>query len=101
MKHLSETELAAIRAVCERRHVRNLYIFGSVLTEQFNSESDIDFLVELEDTEPEDYADNYFDLCDDLESLLGRKVDVVTLKSVRNPYFKASVFKSRQLVYSA
>jgi len=51
--------------------------------------------------QPEDYADNYFDLCDDLESLLGRKVDVVTLKSVRNPYFKASVFKSRQLVYSA
>lgn len=50
---------------------------------------------------PEDYADNYFDLCDDLEALLGRKADIVTLKSVQNPYFKAEIDKTRKLIYAA
>ena len=101
MSNLTAHHTKAIREICQRRHVVNLYVFGSVLTDHFNQQSDIDFLVEFEDMLPEDYADNYFDFCDDLEKLLVRRVDVVTLNSVRNPYFKTEVFKTRQLVYAA
>lgn len=101
MNHLTIQITSDIREICRKRHVVNLYVFGSVLTDQFNKQSDIDFLVEFENQIPEDYADNYFDLCDDLEKLLGRQVDVVTLKSVRNPYFMEEVFKTRQLIFAA
>mgnify|MGYP002856171213 CR=1 FL=1 len=101
MDSLSEQAIHEIKNICQRRHVRNLYVFGSVLTERFDSRSDIDFLVEFESLTPEDYADNYFDLCDDLEALLGRKADIVTLKSVQNPYFKAEIDKTRKLIYAA
>ncbi len=101
MNNLSAKTIHGIKNICQRRHVRNLYVFGSVLTERFDNRSDVDFLVEFEPLSPEDYADNYFDLCDDLEVLLGRKADVVTLKSIQNPYFKAEIDKTRKLIYAA
>lgn len=72
-----------------------------MLTDKFRSNSDVDFLVEFEDMSPEDYADNYFDLCDDLEQLFHRKIDLVTVRSVKNPYFKNQVMKTRELIYNA
>ncbi len=101
MRALIEQYLPEIERVCKARHVVNLYAFGSVLTDHFHAGSDIDFLVEFEDLLPEDYSDNYFDLCDDLERLLLRPVDVVTVRSVKNPYFKNEVMKTRQLIYAA
>jgi len=101
MRELIQKHLPDIQRVCKARHVVNLYAFGSVLTDKFRSNSDIDFLVEFENLPPEDYADNYFELCDDLEQLLQRKVDLVTIRSVKNPYFKNQVMKTRELIYNA
>lgn len=101
MRALIKQHLPDIQRICKIRHVANLYAFGSVLTDKFRADSDIDFLVEFEDLIPEDYADNYFDLCDDLEQLFQRKIDLVTLRSVKNPYFKNQVMKTRELIYVA
>jgi predicted nucleotidyltransferase len=47
--------------LCEAHRVKSLYAFGSVLTDNFNKESDIDLIVDFSNIEVEDYADNYFD----------------------------------------
>ena len=48
-----------------------------------------------------DYADNYFELAEQLEQLFKRPVDLVTEKSLFNPYFIESVNKNKTLVYAA
>lgn len=95
------SNLNKIAAICKQRHVRKLYTFGSVNTAQFSPQSDVDLLVEFGDIDIEEYADNYFDMCYDLEDILNRKVDLVTVKSVKNPYFKKEVERTRQLIYAA
>lgn len=96
LEHIDE-----IRMICSGRHVVNLYLFGSVLTDRFNPGSDVDFLVEFNEMNPEDYSDNYFNFCYDLERILDRKVDVVTLKSIKNPAFREVVFSSRHQIFPA
>lgn len=50
-----------INKLCETHKVKSLYAFGSVLTDNFNKESDIDLIVDFSNIDVEDYADNYFD----------------------------------------
>ena len=93
--------LNEIKTICKNRFVKSLYAFGSVNTDKFKSESDVDFLVEFGEMDIEEYADNYLDMCGELESLLKHPVDLVTVRSVKNPYFKKAVEKTRQLIYAA
>lgn len=92
---------AAIATLCHEFHVRRLSIFGSAVTGAFDPEtSDIDFLVEFDD-HAADLFGAYFGLKEELESLLGRPVDLVTPKSLENPYFAESVEKTRRDLYAA
>jgi len=79
--------------------VKSLYAFGSVLTDHFNSESDIDLIVDFANIDVEDYADNYFDLKFSLQEIFKRPLDLLEEKAIKNPYFKQPVSKQRQLVY--
>ncbi|MBP5998882.1 MAG: nucleotidyltransferase domain-containing protein [Sediminibacterium sp.] len=88
-----------INALCESHRVKNLYAFGSVLTSNFNSNSDIDLLVDFKDLDIKDYADNYFDLKFSLQNILNRSVDLLELHAVKNPYFKQALDKTKVLVY--
>ena len=90
-----------IQALCKKHNVKSLYAFGSVLRSDFNDKSDVDFLVEFEELEYGDYADNYFSLAETLEELLGKKVDLITDKSMKNPYFIDVIKANRQLLYAA
>ncbi|HEY2143190.1 MAG TPA: nucleotidyltransferase domain-containing protein [Candidatus Udaeobacter sp.] len=90
----------SLRDTCRHFRVERLYLFGSAADGCFNSEqSDLDFLVTLEEQSPADYADNYLGLAQALEKLFGRPADLVTERSIRNPYFRESVFAARQLLY--
>jgi len=86
--------------LCETHKVKSLYAFGSVLTEKFNNESDIDLIVDFATMDVEDYADNYFDLKFSLQEILKTPVDLLEEKAIKNPYFRQSVNKQRQLVYA-
>lgn len=91
-----------IEALCRRHHVRRLELFGSAASGEFDiADSDIDFLVEFEQLEQGEYADHYFGLYEDLESLLGRKVDLVVTRAVSNPHFLEKLEQSRELLYAA
>ncbi|WP_417562342.1 nucleotidyltransferase family protein [Microbacterium sp.] len=94
-------DIDAIRRACERFGVERLRVFGSVLTDRFDPEtSDVDFLVTFQ-PERENLFRDYFDLKLELERIIGRKVDLVMERSVRNPFFKATAFGSAQDVYAA
>ncbi len=86
-------------ALCRRHHVQRLAAFGSVLTEAFNAESDIDLIVTFEAMPLEEYADNYFGLKEALEALFHRPVDLLEAQAIRNPYLKAELDATQQLVY--
>jgi len=91
-----------IAAICRRHRVRRLDVFGSAASGRFDpSRSDVDFVVEFEDMAPEDYAEAWFGLQRDLEELLGRSVDLVTYKYIKNPYFRESVDQTRVNLYAA
>lgn len=80
-------------------NVKNLFAFGSVCTKHFNDDSDIDLLVSFNSMDYGDYADAYFELTEKFEILLKRLVDLVTDKSLKNPYFIDTVNKTKTLLY--
>ncbi|OGA46131.1 MAG: DNA polymerase III subunit beta [Betaproteobacteria bacterium RIFCSPLOWO2_12_FULL_62_58] len=101
MTKLIEQHRNEVIDLCRRYGVRRLELFGSAATGAFEPErSDLDFLVEF-DANPSKLFDRYFGLKESLEALYGRRVDLVTVGSLRNPYFIESINETRQLVYAA
>jgi predicted nucleotidyltransferase len=80
-------------------NVKSMFAFGSICTDKFNDESDVDLLISFQPMEFGDYADAYFELANKLEELFKRPVDLVTDKSLSNPFFIESVNKSKILIY--
>jgi predicted nucleotidyltransferase len=96
-----ENKKAEIHQLCEKYAVRSLFLFGSASTGKFNVESDIDILVAFQEIPLEQYSDYYFELHEALEMLLGRNVDLITERSLSNPYFIESIDETKQLLYAA
>ena len=88
-----------INELCASHRVKRLYAFGSVLTSNFNVNSDIDLIVEFENIDIKDYADNDFDLKFALEEILKRPLDLLEEQAIKNPYFKEAVNQTKELVY--
>lgn len=88
-----------IKRLCKTYKVKTLYAFGSILTDKYTNKSDIDLIVDFSYIPVEDYADNYFDFKFSLQDILKRPVDLLEEKAIKNPYFKQSVDRQRQLVY--
>jgi len=101
MERLKKSHFQKIKDLCLLHNVNKLYTFGSINTEKYNQDSDIDFLVDFNDMDFGDYADNYFDLAEKLESLLKKPIDLVTIKSLKKPSFIESVEKSKELIYES
>ena len=100
--HSAVTSHAAeIAALCRRFGAARLDLFGSALRSDFNpAQSDFDFMVEFAEAGRLKAFDNFFGLMEDLELLLGRKVDLITNNQLRNPYFKQAVLSERQVIYA-
>lgn len=79
--------------------VKHLYAFGSILTDPYNTMSDIDFIVDFLPIDSKDYADNYYDLKFSLEHILNRKVDLLEEKAIKNSYFLEAIEGKKQIVY--
>jgi predicted nucleotidyltransferase len=101
MSTVLDAHLSEVQALCRRYGVRRLEVFGSATTSAFDAQrSDLDLLVEF-DGDHAHLFDRYFGLKESLEALYGRRVDLVTVGSLKNPYFIAAVNKTRQVVYAA
>lgn len=98
---LIELDLQKIIEICNRFHVRKLWVFGSILTSRFNDSSDVDLCVDFDRDKIQllDYADNFFGFQFALEELLMRKIDITEDSAVHNPYFREELNETRQLIY--
>lgn len=96
---LIEQHKDQIQKLCVIHKVKTLYSFGSVNTLAFTSKSDVDLVVDLEIEDPIEYTENYFDLKFELEKILDREIDLLESKTIRNPFFKESIDKTKVLVY--
>lgn len=90
-----------IVALCRKYKVAKLWVFGSILTDRFNEDSDVDFSVSFDKKNIPllDYADNYLDFLDELKTLLSREVDLITEDSLSNPYFIQNLNSTKKLIY--
>jgi uncharacterized protein len=85
--------------LCDQHKVKELYLFGSILTERFQDSSDIDMLIQFYQVDLLDYFDNYMDFKEQLEQLFNRPVDLVENQAIRNPIFRRVVDREKQLIY--
>ncbi len=99
MNLILRNQLDTIRTLCERYRVRTLYVFGSVLTSDFDTHSDIDLLVDFLDQDVLQYTSNYFQFKFELETLFNRKIDLLEEKALKNPYFIENINQKKQLLY--
>ena len=76
MNSILKNQLDTIRSLCERYRVKTLYVFGSVLTPNFDTYSDIE-----------------------LEKLFNRKIDLLEERALKNPYFIENINQKKQLLY--
>lgn len=102
MDPVSETEKKALASLCVEYGVQKLEIFGSATTAEFDPErSDLDFLVEFEPSSPLVHGQRYLKLLAALQDLFERKIDLVELGALRNPYFIEEIQETRKLIYAA
>ena len=99
MHRIINDNIDKIKTLCESYNVKNLFAFGSVCTNEFSDTSDIDLLISFKPMDYGDYADNYFLIADKFEEIFQRPVDLVTDKSLSNPFFINSVNKTKTHIY--
>lgn len=100
LQPILKDNLPVVAELCKQHQVEKLYAFGSVCTEDFNEESDVDLLYRFKQDVPlETYADNFFDFQLKLESLLQREVDLVAEEYLSNPYFIKVMNKTKTPIY--
>ena len=92
---------AELFEVCRTYHVQQLDLFGSAAGDGFDlARSDLDFLVTFEDPLPDDGVSTaYFGLMQALSELYGRKVDLVTERSIVNPYLRRRIEAQRRRLF--
>jgi len=101
MSSFLSQHLPAIQRLCRDHHVTTLHAFGSVLRADFNPQSDIDLLVVFDRSSGHSAFVQFFEFKEQLESLLGRNVDLISYESIQNPFFKLEIEETKQAVYAA
>ncbi|MFA5806087.1 MAG: nucleotidyltransferase domain-containing protein [Melioribacteraceae bacterium] len=98
MEEISQ-HIDQIKKLCDINKVKSLFAFGSITTDHFQSDSDIDLVVDIDEKDPLSYSDNYFNLKFHLEELLKRQIDLLELKAIKNPYLKKQIDQTKVLIY--
>lgn len=102
MQPILEIRKEELKSICETLKIKRLYAFGSVVSNRFTDKSDLDFLISFADNlTVEEYTDNYFALHYKLRELFHREIDIVTERTLSNPYFIESLNESKELIYEA
>ncbi len=102
MQKIVENKKNDLKKICSSLGVKRLFVFGSAVTDEFNEDSDIDILISFDENLTfEQYADNYFELNYKLRELFNRPVDIVTERTLSNPYFIEGINETKKLIYEA
>ena len=101
MNKILTERINELKRLCELYRVRTMYAFGSVCTDNFKEDSDIDLLIAFDDLSFDQYTDNYFELHYKLQDLFNRQIDLLTVNSLSNPYFIKGIEQTKELIYAA
>jgi len=101
MVSIIESRKNELFELCQKYHVKRLDVFGSAAMGDFTPSSDIDFVVEFDDSVAKRRFDNFFELLYALKKLFGRYIDLVEPGGLRNPYFAKRLEQTRRPVYVA
>ncbi len=86
--------------LCRAHKVDKIYAFGSSITDHFDSQtSDIDIVVKIDIEDAADRGEALLSLWDKLEIFFQRKVDLLTDDSIRNPYLRSNIDRTKKLIY--
>jgi uncharacterized protein len=91
---------ASIAAFCRRWSIEELSFFGSVLRDDFARNSDVDVLVTFAPAATWTLWD-FIDMKDELEKIVGREVDLVSKRALRNPFRREAILRNTRVVYAA
>ncbi|MCL2417222.1 MAG: nucleotidyltransferase domain-containing protein [Bacteroidales bacterium] len=101
MTPLIQNNIASIQHILQKHNVKRAFVFGSVCTEDFNDESDVDMIIAFNERYFNNYVDNYFSLETELSKLLRRNVDLVSEETIQNPYFIQSIDQTKTPIYES
>lgn len=90
----------AIAEFCRKWRITEFALFGSVLRPDFGPDSDIDVLITFGRDAPWSLWD-LDDLSDELRQLMGRDVDVVSKRALKNPFRRYEILTTRRVIYAA
>jgi hypothetical protein len=100
IKKIIDKKPDVFNELCRNHQVKRLYAFGSSVSQKFDeAKSDIDLVVDLEEIDPIKKGEKLISLWDNFEIFFRRKVDLLTEKSIANPYLKESIDSSKVLIY--
>ena len=94
-----QDHIKSIQSILQRHNVKRAFVFGSVCTEKFNENSDVDMIVAFQKRYFDNYVDNYLSLETELSKLLHRNVDLVAEETIQNPYFIQSINQTKTPIY--
>ena len=89
-----------IKEFCLKWKISEMSLFGSVLSGEFHSDSDIDVLVSFRNDAGWVLFD-FVDMVDELKTIFGRKVDLVEKDSLRNPFRRQTILAENEVIYAA
>ncbi|MEW6238188.1 MAG: nucleotidyltransferase domain-containing protein [Candidatus Omnitrophota bacterium] len=88
-----------IKTICEKWRIKEFYLFGSVLRDDFGPESDVDVCVQFAPDAPWSLWE-IVEMKFELEELFNRPVDVLEADAIRNPFRKREIESTRKLIHA-
>ena len=100
MQQTFKDKIPLLIPLLKHHKIKRAYAFGSAVSGKFTATSDIDLLVDVDDTiDPVELGEHLWTLQFELENLFGRAVDLITSRSLKNPYFIHEINRTKQLIY--
>lgn len=100
MSELINSNKSKLNELFANHKLQRVYLFGSAVKGKLSANSDIDFLVKFKDNlEPLEKSELWWNLHDSLRDIFKREIDLVTEKSLKNPYFIKELDKTKKLIY--
>lgn len=92
--------LQKIFTLCQQYKVKSLSVFGSILTNRFNENSDVDFSATFNhDADPVKAGENFLSFYIALQDLMGRRIDLIDEEYIKNPFFREELIETKKLIY--
>jgi predicted nucleotidyltransferase len=100
LHHSFQPYLPQVITILKNHKIKNAYVFGSVVTDKFNEKSDVDFLLNIElGLDPVEAGGHLWDIYYELKDLLNREVDILTERTLKNPYFIKEINRTKYPIY--